>query len=494
MEKLEDAGAIHVPFKEPLDRIRGWFSGAWSLKSHYILLEGDDMYSPTELPLDETERSPPLSRASIRWRPVSPQRLFWLMVPSYVARAFGRGTADSNIPAPNSTSYLNGLRGIASLIVVLQHTIDGDYSIVHHAWGEDDENRYFIQLPFVRLIHSGVFMVSVFFVISGFALTYGPLKRSHAGQGATAITSFPSSIFRRPFRLFLPTIPIIAISTALIPFNGFYALNSFEPMEPVALGLWGHLHYMWWTLITIITSGSANTVMPQGWTLAAEYQGSLLVFLSCLAFLKIAPPVRMSFTVLLLNYFFYLRNSYPCLFLAGMLIADFRHLRSKMPGLPIMARKITTVTSWLLLVPIIFLGCWPMHGNAFAAPGYSWFIEFDTYGFGPQTFFQATCAVALVVVLENLPPLQRLLNTKLVLYLGEISYSLYLVHWGCGKNFLTYGLKLEMIEAGYSLIASWGSLFVITMVLCFWLGDVHWRLVDQKSVRFSHWLSRILGI
>lgn len=337
-------------------------------------------------------------------------------------------------------------------------------------------------------------MVSVFFVISGFALTYGPLKKSHAGQGATAITSFPSSIFRRPFRLFLPTIPIIAISTALIPFNGFYALNSFEPMEPVALGLWGHLHYMWWTLITIITSGSANTVMPQGWTLAAEYQGSLLVFLSCLAFLKMAPMVRMSFTVLLLNYFFYLRNSYSCLFLAGMLIADFRHMRAKMPGLPIMARKVITITSWLLLVPIIFLGCWPMHGNAFAAPGYSWFIEFDTYGFGPQTFFQATCAVALVVVLENLPPLQRLLNTKLVLYLGEISYSLYLVHWGCGKNFLTYGLKLEMIEAGYSLIASWGSLFVITMVLCFWLGDVHWRLVDQKSVRFSHWLSRSLGI
>lgn len=128
MEKLEDTGAIHVPFKEPLGRIRGWFSRAWSLKSHYSLLEGDDMYSPTELPLNETERSPPLSRASIGWRPVSPQRLFWLMVPSYAARAFGHGTADSNIPAPNSTSYLNGLRGIASLIVVLQHTIDGDVS------------------------------------------------------------------------------------------------------------------------------------------------------------------------------------------------------------------------------------------------------------------------------------------------------------------------------------------------------------------------------
>ncbi|KAH0437826.1 acyltransferase [Colletotrichum camelliae] len=406
MEKLEDTGAVHVPFKEPLDRIRGWLSGAWSFDSHYSLLQGNDMYSRTELPLDETERSPPLSKLSIGWRPVSPQRLFWLMVPSYVARAFGRGTADSTIPVPNSTSYLNGLRGIASLIVVLQHTIDGDltykgvnqYSIVHHAWGEDDENRYFIQLPFVRLIHSGVFMVSVFFVISGFALTYGPLKKSHAGQGATAISSFPSSIFRRPFRLFLPSLPIIAVSTALIPLNAFYALNSTEPMEPVALGFWGHMYYMWWTLITIITSGSANTVMPQGWTLAAEYQGSLLVFLSCLAFIKMSPIVRMSFTTLLIIYFFNLRNSYSCLFLAGMLIADFRHMRAKMPGLPTMARKITTITSWMLLMPIFFLGCWPMHGDAFAAPGYSWFMEFDTYGFGPQTFFQGTCAVGLVYV------------------------------------------------------------------------------------------------
>ncbi|TDZ19138.1 hypothetical protein Cob_v007913 [Colletotrichum orbiculare MAFF 240422] len=236
--------------------------------------EGDEERLSTELPLDEFEKPllPSTWRLWRKWRPISPRHLFWLMVPSFVARAFGHASEDSAIPAPNATSYLNGLRGIASLIVALQETIDGDYGfIIHHAWGEGNDNRYLVQLPFIRLFHSGVFMVSVFFVISGFALTYGPLKKSHAarahaGQVDAAIKSFPSSIFRRPFRLFLPTVPIIAVSTALVPFGAFYALNSTEPMPPVAQGFCGHIHYIWTTLLMVITSGSTNTVMPQGWT------------------------------------------------------------------------------------------------------------------------------------------------------------------------------------------------------------------------------------
>ncbi|KAK1539015.1 acyltransferase [Colletotrichum costaricense] len=499
--KLEDPEAAHPMLKQPLERVRDWFSGVRAGESHYGLLQGNEAGSSTDLPMAESSgRSSPFSRLSTSWRPMSPKAFFWVLVPSYIARIFGHATENSIIPAPNKTSYLNGLRGIASLIVALQHTIDGDYPLIHRAWGDSEESVYVVQLPFIRLIHSGVFMVSVFFVISGFALTYGPLSKSYAaqsapgGQGPNPISSFPSSIFRRPFRLFLPTIPIIAVSTALVPFSAFYALNSTEPMGPVADGFWSHVYYVWTTLITIITSGSANTVMPQGWTLAAEYQGSLLVFLACMAFIRMSPMVRLPATVLLLIYSFNLQRATNCLFIAGMFIADFRLFRAKLPDLPKMVRTAVTVTSWLLLVPIIFLGCWPMHGDATQAPIYSWFAGFNTFGFGVHPFFQGTCAVALVLVLENLPVLQRVLNTKPVLYLGEVSFSFYLVHWGCGKNFLSYGLKLKMLAVGYSLIVSWSTLFVIAMLSIIVLGDLHWRLVDQKSVTFSHWLAKRLGV
>ncbi|KAK1657931.1 acyltransferase family-domain-containing protein [Colletotrichum godetiae] len=498
--KLEDPElAHHLTLKHPLDRVRDWFSGVRSGESYYGLLQGNGDGSSTNLPIEESRRSP-FSRLSTSSRPSRSKAFFWLLVPSYIARIFGHATANSTIPAPNKTSYLNGLRGIASLIVALQHTIDGDYPLIHRAWGDGEESVYVVQLPFVRLIHSGVFMVSVFFVISGFALTYGPLSKSYTlqtsqgAQGANPISSFPSSIFRRPFRLFLPTIPIIAVSTALIPFGAFYALNSTEAMDPVAVGFWGHVYYVWTTLVTIITSGSANTVMPQAWTLAAEYQGSLLVFLTCMAFIRMSPTIRLPATFLLLIYSFNLQRMANCMFISGMFIADFRHFRANLPELPRMVRLVVTVTSWLLLVPIIFLGCWPMHGDATQAPIYSWFIGFNTFGFGVQSFFQGTCAIALVLVLENLPVLQRVLNTKPALYLGEVSFSFYLIHWGCGKNFLSYGLKLKMLAAGYSLIVSWSTLFVIAMLSIMLLGDLHWRLVDQKSVQFSHWLAKRLGV
>lgn len=148
--KLEDPEAAHPMLKQPLERVRDWFSGVRAGESHYGLLQGNDAGSSTDLPMAESSgRSSPFSRLSTSWRPMSPKAFFWLLVPSYIARIFGHATENSIIPAPNKTSYLNGLRGIASLIVALQHTIDGDVS--------DEElfppSRTFVQIQAPAVIY-----------------------------------------------------------------------------------------------------------------------------------------------------------------------------------------------------------------------------------------------------------------------------------------------------------------------------------------------------
>ena len=59
--------------------------------------------------------------------------------------------------------------------------------------------------------------MSIFFVLSGHVLSIKPLQHIRSGNSSALLTSLSSSLFRRPIRLFLPTIPAI-----LATFLGLY--------------------------------------------------------------------------------------------------------------------------------------------------------------------------------------------------------------------------------------------------------------------------------
>jgi len=151
-------------------------------------------------------------------RRMNPRRFKFILIlfPSFIARRLGYY---SNVKPTrvNETSYLNGLRGIAAAIVVLQHTAEEYYPENHGCYGDGPpEQDHYVQLPFLHLINNGSFAVALFFVISGFSLSYGPLRKIYAGNAEAAIAGMPSSIFRRPIRLFLPVVPVFVVSWILI--------------------------------------------------------------------------------------------------------------------------------------------------------------------------------------------------------------------------------------------------------------------------------------
>ncbi|KAL0936373.1 acyltransferase [Colletotrichum truncatum] len=476
-------------YEESLDTVRSWIFVDQSGDAHLALLSNEERGTSEHLPTHEPKPLHRRRKCRIGWKPKDALRLLWAVVPSFIANACGHG--ESLVPPANETSYLNGLRGIASLIVAIQHNTN-DYKYIYRGWGETELDRFFMQLPFIRLVFCGSFMVAVFFVISGFALTYGPLKKSHNGKADAAIASLPSSIFRRPFRLFLPVIPVLIITVALIQIQWFYQGNATLP--PLVGGFWAQVYFIWATFLLILTAGTIKTIMPQAWTLSTEFAGSLLVFMCCMAFARASPVVRIPFVFMLLSFFFYFGMWPQILFLAGMILADVRHTRKKIPGLKGAMRWIATIMWSCLLVLALFLGGWPMLGNGYAAAGYSWFVWVPTSGMKPDRFFTSMSAIALVASLEYLPLLQRIFNVRAILYLGEISYGLYLVHWTASSIWLTYGVKLRLLEAGCRHEVAWSIGFAFSVVLCIWAGDVHWRLIDRKAVSFARWLSDKCGI
>ncbi|KAM3515431.1 hypothetical protein MY11210_000993 [Beauveria gryllotalpidicola] len=234
--------------------------------------------------------SSPLARVIPR-KPAFHIRAFWFLMPSFIANYFNPAQDEGVAPPkPFPTSYLNSLRGIASLIVVIQHNSSEYFESNYRGWGDQADDHYIIQLPFIRLLVSGGFMVAIFFVISGFSLTYGPLERICRGDTDAAIGSLPSSLFRRPFRLFLPAVPVVIICTIMKRFEVLYGHQQRKPIpftsEP---GLLGFLKATWRGFMAVIrVEGDAQDKL-QLWTLSIEFQGSLVVFLCCLAFARTKP-------------------------------------------------------------------------------------------------------------------------------------------------------------------------------------------------------------
>ena len=419
------------------------------------------------------------------------RRILWTLLPSFVSAMFGHG--DVLIDEVDTTSYLNGLRGIASLVVALQHNTNEYFPANHRGWGDLPEDYSWIQLPFLRLILSGSFMVAIFFVISGFALTYSPLEKMHANNHGAALESLPSSVFRRPVRLFIPILPVLLISGLMIQMRVFYALGS-EDMLPAQSDILAEIWLTMQQFIRMLSTNVGTPTMPQGWTIATEYQGSILMFLCCLAFGRVVPWIRMALVTGIFGFHMYIGSWELALFMVGMLLADVRHFRAQMPEMLKSTRRRVAMISWIVFGLSLFLGGWPIYGDGDKTLGFSYFAWIPTGNVPQQRFWHSASAIMLVSSLENLPMLQKWLNAKPILYLGEISYGLYLVHWMIGMNVLTKGTIIKLRSQGTRPILAWAAGIIISLPLCIWAADLHWRLVDRKSVRLARWLSDKCGI
>ena len=84
------------------------------------------------------------------------------------------------------TSYLDGLRGVAALFVVLAHYQATFWPQLGAGWHQKDqlddgtvrEGNYLVQFPIIRTFYASRFMVSTFFVISGCVLSQKSLGES----------------------------------------------------------------------------------------------------------------------------------------------------------------------------------------------------------------------------------------------------------------------------------------------------------------------------
>lgn len=170
------------------------------------------------------------------------------------------GLTERRLPKTMSTTYLNGIRGLACWIVFNEHiTMDKYRDFIFKPYGTEKDGQKFehwIQLPLVRALIAGKGMVCVFFVLSGFVLSYSSLrkindpdrlsKQEKAGNRDDLLTSVSSMTLRRAIRLFGPMLALAFITAFVTYYVPWGVIDRKAP------NIFAHLYKTWLAAVTVM--------------------------------------------------------------------------------------------------------------------------------------------------------------------------------------------------------------------------------------------------
>jgi len=455
------------------------------------------------------------------------------------------------------TAWLDGLRGYAALLVFFCHyffayfhttkfvygTVPKPGAVVPHGnfipygspvWNGTaiDEpmpymNRGIFQLPILRLLVFGDPMVSIFFIVSGYALSMKPLSLIRRGPSAQSdlLSSLASSIFRRPVRLLLPCLVstflvAIAVRLGLFYYSSLLAGDEHggAPNFHRYFRGWAHeatpdvfpdFYEQFWDWCYSMGAfmdffNHHHWVMTKYdihlWTIPVEFRCSLLLYLTLAATAQLTSQARLAILGILVTGACSWGDMWEMgLFWSGMALCEFDMIRdeeaansddleqSNVPQWPVEQWLFTLIAAlYLLSYPIIF---------AEYTPFYSWMSWLQVQGLRESDQFRiwhCTGAVLLVMAVSNSKPLKDFFSNRFARYLGRISYALYMVH-GPINRALGYSLVFQLWiifgnrnQMQYNTAVFIG--FVVVFAAVMYSADLFCWTIDEPIVRFAKWL------
>ncbi len=370
--------------------------------------------------------------------------------------------------------YLDGLRGIASLIVVFHHLI------LTYFWGMYSGSINQIKFPFeylyastpLNLFYAGNFAVCIFFILSGYVL-------AHKFFIEYDLSKLASSVFRRYFRLAIPVILTVFI-IYIIERLGLFHNDSMSDF--VGSGNWirdaVYNSADIKELFKEITSQSiflseSRKYLNVLWTLSYEFKGSMLVFL--IVFLRKYVKIKKFFYIGLILLTF---QTYYLGFVLGVCFLELEFSKQ------LEKYKPNYVVQVLLLCIVIYFGS--VASKEF--PLYAWWYNLtESLIVDPWVFAHYIAATALMylVIVNNV--MQKVLSLKPMRFLGRISFGLYLIHLVVISSFSLW-FTSYLNDQGIGYINGFIINALISIVLMFILS--YWfSLFDEKLQYRVKWIT-----
>ncbi len=451
--------------------------------------------------------------------------------------------AEKSSSAGGREIWLDGLRGVAALIVAWFHLTTGMIDTPYRSFWDSpaSENRHFIQIAPFRVIFAGQAMVDIFFVVSGYSISVGLIKLRNEGALADFYRKLTSSVVRRVFRLWFP-VAVVMLAAHVLFYMGFYATIMPEGQGCSGTKPWGspipHIQCLIRSTVGMINvqADQDRTLNNHFWTIPMEIIGSFKVYLALLGLSTVSETVRLAVIALLAIRGVWNAQPEALAFFAGNLFAELdasAALKSydlRLPS-PLTAawdsskltisqtaiNRIKAFFQYYLLAIGIYLIClpaprwtiegqtsptwqpeWSFFRNLLPFPWFDWAVEMRTW--------HTIGAVIVVNSLRVLPVLRAPFETKFAQFLGVISFSLYLCHQAVYRILVIRLLNWTSMAMGYKdfwdakwagnsnmpIIVSWAVTISVVGTLLMLISKYMARAVDQRSVGFGHYMEKLL--
>ena len=358
--------------------------------------------------------------------------------------------------------YINGLKGIGAGIVYLCHFVFAFYYGMYSLEAVDchlpgDLDIVIGQSP-LNTLFSGNFAVRLFLVMSGYVLCLGYFKSRDKKR-------LVSSACKRYIRL-LPPILVSNVMICLLMLAGAFrnvtvaeltgspwlaGFNRCEPnlIQAVLEAVFGCF---------FVGTNQFNGVL---WTIPFLFLGAWLVYAAA----WLIGDKKWRYVVYAVIAAATLMTDYAGVFL-GFILCDVMHSQEKL----VHWVKKQKWLLWLVFAAGFYLSSYPSAGAH---------LEGTIYGIIPIVMvvpFHLAGALLLVAAVVCLEPLQKLFGWKGFVKLGDISYSLYLVHFpviatlGCGLFEVLYG------KMNYHLAVT--VVFVVTTLVTLGVSVVFKKYIE----------------
>lgn len=410
-----------------------------------------------------------------------------------------------------------------------------------------EENRSILQLFPIRLLFAGGSMVTLFLVISGYAISIPLLQAREAtdsGNHEYLFRRLYSAATRRIFRIYLPVIALTTISQILF----FLDIYQFQPPNDQWLGglkplsaPWSHFLFLVSRILHLldVTYARLNLMVNrpdlhnftmQLWTMPVEFRGSCIVYLLIMTLCSWRPQLRRMALLGTATYWFYIGQWDFFAFIMGLYLAEGHFLLTVGSGRAIelcddtsprprsvlqllrynilcqniMTERISitglqVVISFLVGIYLLCLGQdqeFSAEYRFLAAIQSPAWEELET---GPNCW-RSVGAVLTIYAISQSAILRRPLESQPVQYLGRISFALYLVHLtiyfilkGPMRDLLWYSLTRVpfpgTIDAQQNNSTSFGVAWISSVVICgvimVVVADLWTRFIDRNCLSLA---------
>jgi peptidoglycan/LPS O-acetylase OafA/YrhL len=312
--------------------------------------------------------------------------------------------------------YLDSLRGLAALVVVLEHYFAAFYPYsVFGAQGRYRQIAAWESLafypPFGTLV-AGHLAVCLFFILSGYILSYRFIGERSGGLDLL------EAIARRPIRL--GGLVVFTIATAFLLWR-WDLFSNHEVAAASGSNAWFEEPWTGWIGLStfaqdlLVPFSRGRVYNNPLWTIEIELYGCLATFGFLLLF-RASPHRRM----ILLALVIVLTTSFYQAFALGVLLADFQKQRD-LPELP-------PAVMVVLVALTMYLSSYPQQCSLE-------FIQHSIYGVLPSVktaggYPMLAAAILFVIVLTSRRA-HALLAWPALRFLGRISYGIYAIHFWC---------------------------------------------------------------